>query len=186
MKKCLIYLGLLIFLLSPVSCKNETRNRKFLDKLSSIQNGLPSPYFNYYLYFKMDNGEILETNIDLVYEVYKSHYSKQYLDFRNFLDDLITQKETLKIADIKKYSKNDYFLNISKNEGNIERMDFENIKKTYLEETKEQSFIFTPKNLKQTQIRTILYKMFLDGYIISPNDLVGYYNIRKYKDEDFK
>ena len=45
------------------SCKNEKANPEFIERLSSIENGLPSPYFNYYLYFKTDDDKLIETNI---------------------------------------------------------------------------------------------------------------------------
>lgn len=186
MKNNLRYLGLLILMLVSFSCKNEIKNKEFINKLSSVQNGLQSPYFNYYLYFKMDDDQILETNVDLIYVVYKDNYSKQYSDFRIFLENLITKKEIIKTADIKKYSKENYFFSISKVEHDIEVMNEGDIKKNYLETTGEQSFLLTPKNLISAQIRTILYKMFENGYIISPNDLVGYYKITPYKKENFK
>jgi hypothetical protein len=186
MKNNLRHLGLLMLLLVSFSCKNEIKNKEFVNKLSSVQNGLPSPYFNYYLYFEMDNGQILETNIYLIYALFEDNYSKQYSDFSIFLEKLITQKEIIKTSYLNKYSKNNYFFSISKVEHDIEVMNEEEIKKNYLEAVEEQSFNLIPKNLKPTQIRTILYKMFVDGYIISPNDLVGYYKIAPYKSENFK
>lgn len=183
MKNNLKYLGVLILLLLFSSCKNEIKNKGFINKLSSVQNGLPSPYFNYYLYFKMDDNQILETNIDLIYAVYKDNYSKQYSDFRIFLENLITQKEIIKAVDLKKYS--NYFFSISKVENNIERMNEEDIKKNYLEVEEHQSFVLQPKNLTPPQVKTILYKMFENGYIISPNNLVGYYKITPYKKENW-
>jgi len=165
----------LVLVISCFSCKHEVKNIEFINKLSSIQNGLPSPYFNYYLYFKMDNGEILETNVDWVYKIYKDYYSKNYKDFSFYLENLINQEETVKISDVVKYQKKGYFLNVIKADKHILVMSIESIKKDYLNAQKKQSFILKTGNIESVKARTILYKMFVDGYIITFNDYGGYY-----------
>lgn len=176
----------LILLIFCSSCKNEVKNKVFINKLSTIQNGLPSPYFNYYLYFKTDNGKILETNVDVIYQLYKDYYFKKYKIFNIYLESLILQKETIKINEInilknKKYSP----ANISNVDIEIEKMNNQDIENKFLEK-EGQDFVLKTNVVNSTQARTILFKMFSDNYIISPNDLIGYYSIRKYKDEDFK
>lgn len=186
MRNNLRYLGLLMLLLVSFSCKNEIKNKAFINQLSTIQNGLPSPYFNYYLYFKMDNGQILETNVDVIYQLYKDYDSKKNKKFNFYLENLIFQKDTIEINKInilknKKYSP----ANISNVDTKIMEMDNRDIENKFLEK-EGQDFILKTNVVNSTQARTILYKMFVDGYIISPNDLAGYYKIATYKSENFK
>jgi hypothetical protein len=64
-------------------------------------------------------------------------------------------------------------------------MNIKEIEKNYLK-AKDNSFMLIPNTLEPHQIRTILYKMFTEGYIINPSDFVGYYSIRKYDENDWK
>ena len=100
MKPILKYIILLILLTFTFSCNKRVKNQYFIDKLSSIQNGLPSPYFNYYLYFKMDNNKILETNINSIYKVYSDNYSNKYNDFDLFLENIFNGKEIIMSANV--------------------------------------------------------------------------------------
>jgi hypothetical protein len=99
---------------------------------------------------------------------------------------LQVQKDTIEINKInilknKKYSP----ANISNVDIKIMEMDNRDIENKFLEK-EGQDFILKTNVVNSTQARTILYKMFTNGYVISPNDLVGYYNIKRYREEDFK
>ncbi len=187
MKNYLQKLGLFIMLIFSLSCKQENKNKNFINKLSSVQNGLPSLYFNYYLYFKMDNNELLETNINLIYEMYKNYYSQEYTDFNTYLKKLLNKKEIIKseyINVLKK--KGDLLVNLSTINNSIEKMSTEDIKKKYLNLEQQDTFVLQTGKIDTTKAKTILYKMFIDDYIITFSDYGGYYNIKRYQEEDFK
>lgn len=187
MKNCIKFLGLLIILLLSFSCNQEMKNKAFIDKLSSVQNDLSSPYFNYYLYFKMDNNKILETNIDLVYEMYKVYYSQEYSDFKSYLKKLLNGKAIIKTEyAVALKNERDFLVNISDIDNNIEKMPTENIEKNYLNLEKVDTFILKTDLIEPIKVKTILYKMFVKNYIITFSDYGGYYNIKKYKEVDFK
>lgn len=174
-------------LIFSFSCTQENKNKNFINKLSSVQNGLPSLYFNYYLYFKMDNNEILETNINLIYEMYKSYYSQEYTDFNTYLKNLLNKKEIIKseyVNDLKQ--KGDMLANLSNIDNSIEKMSIENIEKKYLNLEQQDTFVLQTGKVETTKAKTILYKMFINDYIITFSDYGGYYNIKRYHDEDFK
>lgn len=186
MKSYLNILGLLV-LLFLVSCKQETKNKEFIDRLSSIQNGLPSPYFNYYLYFKMDNNKVIETNIDLIYEMYKDYYSQQYTSLNIFLEKLLIGKEIIKSENINTLKKKGNFLiNVSDVDNEINKMSIINIEKSYLKTEPQDTFILKTGKIEPVKVQTILYKMFTNEYIVTFSDYGGYYNIKKYKEEYFK
>lgn len=175
----------ILFLLLLISCKKDVDNMAFINKLSSIQNDLPSPYFNYQLYFKVDNGQLLETNVDVIYELYKDKYSHKYISFRDFLIILFNNSKSIKMAEIKKYFGKSYFLNVDKIDNNIYEKNIEFLEKKYFKK-KQGTLLLLTKNLNSSQIKTILFKMFLNGYVITLNDYTGYYSVRKYKELDFK
>ncbi|RQO42325.1 hypothetical protein DBR39_00160 [Chryseobacterium sp. KBW03] len=165
------------------SCKNDKANQEFIERLSSIENGLPSPYFNYYLYFKIDDDKFIETNITFLYKIYQDHYVETYKNnFNAFLTDLFTQNKPLKIEDIDMYKNKGYFFNVYNIDKKISNMNIENIKKKYLK-SEQNSFILIPKELpSMSSLKTVLYEMFSNGYIITMNDYGGgYYSIEKYE-----
>ncbi|RMZ59691.1 hypothetical protein D1632_08690 [Chryseobacterium nematophagum] len=163
-----------------LSCTEKNKNQNFINKLSSVQNGSPSLYFNYYLYFKMDNNEILETNIDLIYEIYKNYYSKKYTDFTIYLEELLNEKVTIKSEYINTLKKNNVFLaNLSTIDDTIEKMSTENIEKKYLNLEQKDAFVLQTGKIEATKVKTILYKMFTNDYIITFSDYGGYYNIKR-------
>lgn len=187
MKNYLNILGLSILLVFSFSCKQEVKNKEFINKLSSIQNGLPSPYFNYYLYFKMDNNKIIETNIDLVYEMYKDYYSQQYTNLNIYLEKLLIGKEVIKSENINTLKKKgDFLINVSEIDDEINKMHIENIEKSYLKAEQRDTFILKTGKIESVKVRTILYRMFADEYIITFSDYGGYYNIKRYKEGYFK
>lgn len=186
MKTHLKSIVLLLLLLICFSCKNEVKNKVFINKLATIQNGLPSPYFNYYLYFKMDNGKLLETNVDVLYQLYKDYYSKKNKDFNIYLENLITQKEIIKSNEINILKQKRYTpLNIDNIEKSIETMNTKEVETKFLIKEGED-FILKTNNVNASEVRTILYIMFTNDYIINPSDYGGYYILKEYKEDDFK
>lgn len=161
------------------SCKHEKINHKFIDKLSSVKNDLPSPYFNYYLYFKLDDGSLLETNIDFIYQFYQDKQISGDKDFYSYLNDLFNRTEIITIRDVKKYDNQKYILNISKIDKNTEELEVKDVKKQYLK-SEQDTFILSASKFDPHIVKTILYKMFINGYIINLNDYGGYYIIRTY------
>lgn len=181
--KIIISLVLIIFCFS---CNNETKNKAFIEKLATIENNSLSPYFSFHLYFKTDNDKIFESNVDGLYEIYKNSHSKNDKDFKAYLERLFDQKEVIKMKDLKKFENGNKFFNIYHIEQNIDSMTIEEIEKKYLELEKD-SFTFIPKKLNSNEVATVLYKMFKDGYVvINSSDLVGYYSIAKYSENNFK
>ncbi|MBV8328521.1 hypothetical protein [Chryseobacterium sp.] len=165
------------------SCKNEKANPEFIEKLSAIENGLPSPYFNYYLFLKTKDGELIETNIIFLYKLYQDHYSQDYKNnFKGFLTDLFSEDKPLKMDDVNLYKGKGYLLNIYDIDKKILNMNIEDIKKEYLQ-SEQESFILIPNKVANiSSLKTVLYEMFINGYIITINDYGGgYYNIEKYQ-----
>jgi hypothetical protein len=184
--KLIYYFGYLLIITLCCSCKNESKREVFIEKLSAIQNGLPSPYFNYYLYFKTDNDKILEANIDSIYAIYKIYYIKKYQNFNSYLISIMGGRELVReiyINNVKETG--DYLLNVEDINRNIEEMSVEEIERKYLKSEK-QSFILATGNVTAMESRNILYKMFFNGYIISFSDYGGYYLIKKYESDDFR
>lgn len=184
--KLIYYFGYLLIITLCCSCKNESKREVFIEKLSAIQNGLPSPYFNYYLYFKTDNDKILEANIDSIYTIYKIYYIKKYQNFNSYLISIMEGRELVReiyINNVKETG--DYLLNVEDINRNIDEMSVEEIERKYLKSEK-QSFILATGNVTAMESRNILYKMFFNGYIISFSDYGGYYLIKKYESDDFK
>ncbi len=168
------------------SCKNDSKHKVLIEKISTVENGLPSPYFNCYIYLKTDNGKILEANVDSIYEIYKSYYNQKYNNFNSYLISIINGRDLVKedyINDVKK--KGAYLLNVNDVDKDISEMNLDEIERKYLNFEK-QAFILVTGNLTATKTRNILYKMFFEGYIISFNDYGGYYFIKKYNDDNFK
>lgn len=170
---------LLLLLLVFSSCKSEFKKEILVDKLSSIENGLPSPHFNYRLYLAIDNNKILETNIDLLFELYKDEYSNKYSSLKDFLKALFLHNEIIKVNDLTKYKGADYLINFSEIDNNINLKNIEDIQKEYLK-AKNGHFLLFLTNLNSSERYTILYRMFENEYLITLNDYVGYYNLRKY------
>jgi hypothetical protein len=184
--KLIYYFGYLLIITLCCSCKNESKREVFIEKLSAIKNGLPSPYFNYYLYFNTDNDKILEANIDSIYAIYKIYYIKKYQNFNSYLISIMEGRELVReiyINNVKETG--DYLLNVEDINRNIEEMSVEEIERKYLKSEK-QSFILATGNVTAMESRNILYKMFFNGYIISFSDYGGYYLIKKYESDDFK
>lgn len=186
MRNIIKYIVSIFIFFICLSCKDGSKNQKFIENLATIQNDPLSPYFNYYLYFKTDNGKILQINVDGLYEIYKSSHPVNDKNFENYLKNLFNQKEVIKIKDIEKFNGGNNFFSLNEVAKHINNMSIEEIEQTYLEKEKESFRLVPKKKLNSSEISTILFKMFNDGFIISPNDLIGYYTIRKYNEEDFK
>lgn len=181
--KIIISLVLITFCFS---CKDEIKNSAFIDKLATIENNPLSPYFSFHLYFKTDNDKIFESNVEGLYVIYKDSHSKNDKNFDVYLKRLFSQKEIIKINDLKKFENGNKFFTLNQIEKNIDLMTIEEIEKKYLEKEND-SFILVPRKLKSNEIATVLYRMFNNGYVvINQSDLVGYYSIKKYNKEDFK
>ncbi|HAO29490.1 MAG TPA: hypothetical protein DCQ68_21335, partial [Chryseobacterium indologenes] len=72
------------------------------------------------MYFKMDDNKVLETNVDLIYEMYRNYYSKRYTNFNIYLEKLLSRKEIIKSEYANALKKNgDFLLNISDIDHNI-------------------------------------------------------------------
>ncbi|RMZ59695.1 hypothetical protein D1632_08710 [Chryseobacterium nematophagum] len=55
------------------------------------------------------------------------------------------------------------------------------LEKKYLNKINHKTYSFYPKNINLNKRQTILYKMFLNDFLISFNDYEGKYIITKYK-----
>ncbi|ATN06400.1 hypothetical protein CRN76_13815 [Chryseobacterium indologenes] len=135
----------------------------------------------------MDDNKVLETNVDLIYEMYRNYYSKRYTNFNIYLEKLLSRKEIIKSEYANALKKNgDFLLNISDIDHNIVEIPVEDIKKNYLNLEQQDNFILKTDKIDPIKARTVLYIMFINEYIITFSDYGGYYNIIKYKAEDFK
>ena len=119
--------------------------------------------------------------------MYKNHYSQEYTDFNTFLIKLLNKKEIIKSEYVNVLKKNgDMLANLSTIDNSIEKMSTENIEKKYLNLEQQDTFVLQTGKVEATKVKTILYKMFINDYIITFSDYGGYYNIKRYHDEDFK
>lgn len=173
---------LLIFVL--VSCsKSEIHiNDNLIKEISTIDNEsndgisyIPEKATNL-LYLKLDNNKMISTNALELQDIYHNYYKNDYKTFYDFLNKALKQEISLKTIQLQHYklimfSLDDKIMHVSTNQ----------IEEEYLKKANNETFYFYPKDIALDQYQTILYKIFLDNYLISFDDYGGKYIITKYK-----
>ena len=149
---------------------------EFTKKISINQDtSLPSAFVKSNLYVKVSENSILETNVKFLSDIYNNHFKDQYKDFHDFLDSALNQNLIIPI-DIS----TQYEYRIFNIDNEIVKLSNKNIIMQYLKAEKGK-YYFYPRQLNSDKIQTILYKLFLDNYLISFDDYGGKYIITKYK-----
>lgn len=172
------FIPLIFFLL--LGCQKKIVDNNFLSELSKIDNEnkfyVPKNATTY-LFVSLDNNKIFATNSLELYDWYKNYCKSEYKSYYSFLDSVLNKKTKLKSSIAKNYRYQVFTEN-----SQIMQLSVTDIIKDYFQGDK-QNYYFYPKNLSTNDIQTVLYKIFLEGYLISFDDYGGKYNIVKYKDE---
>lgn len=166
---------LMFFLL--LGCQKATVDHRFLSELSKIdsENKFYVPKnATTYLYVSLDNNEMFATNSLELYDWYKNYCESDYKNYYSFLDSVLNKKTKLKSSIAKNYRYQVFTQNPQ-----IMQQSLTDIIKNYFQGDKKKYFLY-PKNLSMNDTQTVLYKMFLEGYLISFDDYGGKYNIVKY------
>ncbi|MDR2229429.1 MAG: hypothetical protein LBE39_08145 [Flavobacteriaceae bacterium] len=173
------YISVLIIIsLLLIACQKKIVSEGFIRKLAKTDNknilNIPDNATNH-LYVCLDNNKIFVTNVLELYDWY-SNYEDKSKDFYTFLDNVLNQRFKLKSTIATKYEYQSFTVN-----PNIMKLSSEVIIGKYFEQNEsKEKYYFYPKSLSADDTQTILYKMFLEGYLISLNDYVGNYIIEKY------
>ncbi|MBP2619692.1 hypothetical protein [Chryseobacterium jejuense] len=170
-----------LFMLILVSCSKSSIqiNDKFIQEISKINDNeastisyIPDKATNL-IYIRLSDGKLASTNALELENVYQDHYKNNFQSFYIFLKQVLNQKTSINSNDI---SKSDVIIfDIDKK---IFNQSTSLIKEIYLEKDKEMYYLY-PKNLSLNQKQTILYKMFIDNYLISFDDYEGKYIVTK-------
>lgn len=167
--KNLICLSVFILILNCSRSSDSKVSDQFIAKLSVTDDSLPSPYVGYNLYVKTNNDSVIVSNVNSLHEIYSDHYQTEFKDFHSFLTALL--KNNFKISE-GAVSNHNYgaFLSDKK----ITGLPVESIVKKYFDQDKNsKKYYFYPQTLSYNTKQTILYKMFLDGYLVSFDDYGG-------------
>ncbi|OPB87734.1 hypothetical protein [Elizabethkingia occulta] len=172
---------LLVFIILTSCSKlksNVQINDTFIREISKVDNknvlNVPENATKH-LYVCLDNNKIFVTNVLELYDWY-SNYEDKSKDFYTFLDNVLNQRSKLKSAIATKYEYGAFTVN-----PNIMKLSSEAVIGKYFEQNEsKEKYYFYPKILSADDTQTILYKMFLEGYLISFNDYAGNYIIEKY------
>lgn len=174
-KKISIFISLFSII---VACNKKTIKISdgFIKDISNTNPHVPSAYVEYNLYLRTDNNSIFETNITFLNDIYINHYKERYNNLYGFLQVALKQNFVIENSVASKY---EYM--IFNEDPNIDKLSSEEIIKEYFVKDNEvDEYFFYPKNLSVNKIKTVLYKMFLDGYLITFDDYGGKYEIKKY------
>ncbi|MDE5494230.1 hypothetical protein [Elizabethkingia meningoseptica] len=178
--RCLVILALAL-----ISCtkSNIDVSDKFIKEISTVDNEdnditklyIPENATNL-LYLKLDNNKMLCMNTLEVKDIYDKSYKKDYKTFYLFLKKALNQKIDISINHIERNNVIIFDL-----ENNILNKSNDLIKKEYLKKIDNDNYYFAPGSISLNQKQTVLYKMFIDNYLISFDDYSGNYMIKKYQ-----
>lgn len=171
---------LILLLLSCLSCQKEptilfSKAEIITLAQDNFEGELPPRYSFINLFVPVDNGQICETNINILYHIYKKEHSTKHKDFHTFLYAFLNQKESL-TQHISHLSCECFKLNpeVSKAYSSMNLKDFIN------HYTIKEGAYYTFKNTVKddhNSINTIAYYLFLNKYDLGFDDYAGYYHI---------
>ncbi|MGU3377165.1 hypothetical protein [Chryseobacterium sp. M5A1_1a] len=179
-----IVLLFFVFILNSCSKSKIHINDTLIKEISSIDKSNKGDLTLSYipekatllLYLKLENNKMLCINALELQDIYSNYYKNNYKTFYDFLYDALNQKINLKINQITKYETIIFSL-----DSKIIQVSNHHVEKQYLKKVDEETFYFYPKDNALNQVQTILYKMYLDNYLISFDDYTGKYVITKFK-----
>lgn len=148
---------------------------KFLREYSTgdFESDIPPVNWGYLFFVKIDNGSIIITNNFHLYQIFKKHYSQQFLSFQGFLCSLYKGETILQ----KEYIDEAAFRNriVFKNETSFENSDISELRKVYFNDS---DYLKTNVNLTENKVFSLLYHFFKNEYYVFYDDYSGSYSIR--------
>ncbi|MCD1117861.1 hypothetical protein [Chryseobacterium turcicum] len=177
--KVIFFAFVLIIGCSKSQSSSPSISDVFIEKIALVEESLPSKYVVYNLYVKTDNSLILVTNVNFLNTLYNEHYKNRFKDFHSFLQMSLRQSFEINTEIAAKYKYQTFTVNPE-----IMKLSTKFIIEKYFQQTDiKEKYYFYSKGFSTSDMQTILYKMFLEGYMISFDDYGGKYNIIKFKDE---
>lgn len=177
-----ILLLLFVFVLYSCNKSNIHISDKMIKEIASINDENKDNSVSYIpevatnlLYSKLTNGKIVCTNALELESVYIDYYKDNYKTYYDFLTETLNQRININPNQIQKMDIIVFELDksvLNKSNDMIKREYFERNGKIYS---------FYSKKMSLDQKQTILYKMFIDNYLISFDDYDGKYIITKYE-----
>lgn len=166
-----ILLGLII------SCKNKEENftDKMLEKLSVVDDELPSMFTSLRLYVFTNNGEILETNCNSLFIFYKLNYNKSFKTFKEFLDETLNNGF---VIDKNKFKKKIYLESFRLNpkiEKEYNELGFDGFLKKYSKgsSTKNSDLELNKTKINEGEYESIIYLLYKNKFDISIDCHIG-------------
>lgn len=167
----------LYILFSLFACelnKQECRlSEKFLNQFSKgVSEKLPPMNSNLFMFFKLDNQNIIKINNLELYNLYSKEYKKKY-NFNEFLcflfnEEIYLKKESLSNANIN-------FQDIKPNK-KIENLNLDLIKNRFC--IKVGDYFLLKNSIQDSTRISILYIFFKNKNYVSFDDYSGFYTIR--------
>ncbi|RQP13141.1 MAG: hypothetical protein EAS48_04380 [Chryseobacterium sp.] len=128
------------------------------------------------LYLKLDNNKMASISALELQDIYKHYYKNIYPTFYDFLKKALNQEICLKVSQIQGYE-----LIIFDLEDKIMKTSIDRLEERYFKKINRETYCFLPKDIALNLKQTILYKMFINGYMINFDDYAGTYIIKKYE-----
>lgn len=173
---------LLFFVLSSCNNSNIHISDKFINEIARINDEDKDSSISYIpekatnlLYLKLSNGRIICTNALELQSIYVDYYKEHYITYYAFLTEALNQSININPNQIQKIDVIIFDL-----EKSILNKSVDMIEREYFEKN-DKIYSFYPKKMSLNQKQSILYKMFIDNYLISFDDYEGKYIITKYK-----
>jgi hypothetical protein len=177
-----ILLLLFVFALSSCSKSKIHISDKIIREIASINDENKDNSVSYIpekatnlLYLKLSSGKIICTNALELQSVYVDYYKEDYKTYYAFLTNALNQRININSNQVQKIDIIVFDLDksiLNKSNDMIEKEYFEKNNKIYS---------FYPKKISLNQKQTILYKMFIENYLISFDDYGSKYIITKYE-----
>lgn len=157
------------------SCINTEKvdfDKKLISKMSNedISSGLPSRYGSISLFAKCGDNKIALTSIKELRTIHSLKYNN--IEFSDFLSKALNQK--LNIS----YNDKIVCLNLDKHiDTYYKKNDFQKFLNSYTERINTN--LILKSSLTEEEINTISYYLFINNYLVSHDDYIGKYYIRK-------
>lgn len=172
MKKIITTITLVM--ISFISCteKKEIISEKDINKFAKGSYVIPSKYGTLDLFILVDNKEIIISNADYLNYVYDKNYQKQYTTYKDFLSEVLNQKNKIKKSAFetiphKSFKIND---NIKEEYQKLSFHDFFNKHAQYDISSESPNYLDIQENASSDEIKTVSYYFYLNGYQVVKGD----------------
>lgn len=168
MKKYLILLC--CFFLSCSDKEVVKFDEKLIKKIASEDFSLPSQYNMLYLYAQCENKQISEINVQQLRVLYNK--SDKGITFEKYLEVVLNQKQSLQESvDIECFSIN------AEIEKEYKDIGYKNLIAKYFEKIDDSYRL--RKIVGEDKRKTLFYYGFLNNYVATFDDYIGYYYLTK-------